>query len=77
MSVPPKNNPKWAEIVTGKKTYALKFLAAKILLGRIVRTVSADPAPAKVQDAVNQLHAIFEKNAASPSAQDDLKTIFG
>ena len=77
MNVPPKNNPKWADVVTGKKTYTLKFLAAKILLGRVVRTVSASPTPDNVRDAVDQLHAVYLKNEAIPSVQDDLKTIFG
>lgn len=77
MNVPPKSKPQWTDIVTGKKTYELKFLAAKILLGRLVRTIGADPTPAKVSEGVDQLHALFEKNSAGPSVQDDLKTIFG
>lgn len=77
MNVPPLNNPKWSGIVTGKQTYVLKFLAAKIFLGRTVRTVSAAPTPENVREAVDQLRVLFEKNAASPSVQDDLKTIFG
>ena len=77
MSVPQKTNPLWADIVTGRKTFDLKFLAAKILLGRVVRTVSAAPTAGNVRDAVDQLHAIYEKNAASPSAKEDLKLIFG
>ncbi len=77
MSVPPKDHPEWAAIVTGKKTYALRFLAAKILLGRLTRTVKADASPDNVSAAVNELHALYTKNAATQSAKDDLKTIFG
>ncbi|MGD9947972.1 MAG: hypothetical protein AB7U29_05765 [Desulfobulbus sp.] len=77
MSVPPKNNPLWADIVTGRKTFTLKFLAAKILLGRVVRIVSASPSAENVRDAVDQLHALYEKNAGSPSVKEDLKLIFG
>lgn len=77
MSVPPKSNPLWADIVTGRKTFALKFLAAKILLGRVVRTVSAAPTTENVRDAVDQLHSMYVKNADSPSVKDDLKLIFG
>ena len=76
MGVPPKSNPRWAEIVTGKKTYTLKFLAAKILLGRLVRSVSADNSAANVSKAVDELHAIFTKNADSASAKEDLQTMF-
>lgn len=77
MNVPPKNNPRWNDVVSGKKTYNLKFLAAKILLGRVVRTVSAAPTADNIRDAVEQLHAIYVKNEAIPSVQDDIKTIFG
>ena len=77
MSVPPKTNPVWADIVTGRKTFALKFLAAKILLGRVVRTVAAAPSAENVRDAAEQLHSMYEKNAASPSVKEDLKLIFG
>ena len=77
MDVPPKTKPQWADIVTGKKVYELKFLAAKILLGRLVRTTAASPTPANVREAVDQLHTLFEKNSAAPTVQTDLKTIFG
>lgn len=77
MNVPPKTQKQWSDIVTGRKTYELKFLAAKILLGRVVRSLGSSPAPEAVKDAVEQLHAIYTKNESSPSVQDDLKTIFG
>lgn len=77
MDVPAKTKPQWADIVTGKKTYELKFLAAKILLGRLVRTIGATPTPTNVREGVDQLHALFEKNNASQSVQVDIKTIFG
>lgn len=77
MDVPAKNKPQWADIVTGKKAHDLKFLAAKILLGRLVRTISANPTPTSVREGVDQLHALYEKNSSAPSVQLDLKTIFG
>lgn len=77
MDIPAKTKPQWADIVTGKKTYELKFLAAKIMLGRLVRTISTSPTPANIREGVDQLHGLFEKNSASPSVQLDLKTIFG
>ncbi|WP_320169498.1 hypothetical protein [Maridesulfovibrio sp.] len=77
MGVPPKNNSRWAEIVTGKKTYTLKFLAAKILLGRLMRSVQADGSPDSVSKAVSELHAIYTKNADNASAKEDLQTMFG
>lgn len=77
MDVPAKNKPQWADIVTGKKTYDLKFLAAKILLGRLVRDISANPTPTNVRQGVDQLHALYVKNSNSPSVQFDLRKIFG
>ncbi len=77
MSVPPSTNARWEEIVTGKKTYTLKFLAAKILLGRLMRNVQTDSSPANVSKAVKEIHALFTKNADNASAKEDLQNIFG
>ncbi|WP_319780113.1 hypothetical protein [Maridesulfovibrio sp.] len=77
MGVPPSSNSRWKEIVTGKKTYTLKFLAAKILLGRLMRNVKADGSADNVSKAVAELHAIYTKNADNASAKEDLQTMFG
>lgn len=77
MNIPPKTKAQWKDIVTGKKTYTFSFLATKILLGRVVRNVSANPTPQNIQDGIDQLHSLFEKNSAIPAIQEDLKTIFG
>jgi hypothetical protein len=76
MDVPAKTEPQWTDIVTGRKTYNLKFLAAKILLGRLMRTLGPDPSQDSVREGVEQLHDLYVKNSASPSVQLDLKTIF-
>jgi hypothetical protein len=47
------------------------------MLGRLVRTMGVAPTPTNVREGVDQLHALFEKNVASPSVQVDIKTIFG
>lgn len=77
MDVPSKSNKAWQDIVTGKKTYQLKFLAAKILLGRLTRAVKEDSSQENINASVDQLYAIFANNVNMPSVQDDLKTIFG
>ncbi len=74
MSVPAKTNPKWSAVVTGKQTYALKFLAAKIMLGRLIRSANS---PQAISAAVDELHALYTQNIAVPSAKEDMKTIFG
>jgi hypothetical protein len=76
MGVPPKQNPRWTELVTGKKEFTLKFLAAKIKLSRLIRNVQNDPSPATISAAVDEMHAIYTQNAEKSSAQEDLKTIF-
>jgi len=77
MDLPSKSNKTWQDIVTGKKTFQLKFLAAKILLGRLTRTVKEDPSPNTIGNSVDQIYALFSSNLNMPSVQDDLKTIFG
>ncbi len=77
MNVPDKTNPKWAEIVTGKKNYPLKFLAAKIMLSRIMRTTGANPTPENISASVNELYSLYSANINVPSAQTDIQTIFG
>ncbi|EKO37616.1 MAG: hypothetical protein B193_3711 [Solidesulfovibrio magneticus str. Maddingley MBC34] len=77
MDVPSKSNKAWQDIVTGKRTFQLKFLAAKILLGRLTRTVKEDPSPNTISNSVDQIYALFSSNLNMPSVQEDLKTIFG
>ncbi|QAZ68147.1 hypothetical protein [Solidesulfovibrio carbinolicus] len=77
MDVPSKSNKTWQDIVTGKKTFQLKFLAAKILLGRLTRTVKEDPSPNTINNSVDQIYTLFSSNLNMPSVQEDLKTIFG
>ena len=48
MEVPSKSHEGWQDIVTGKKTFELRFLAAKIMLGRLVRGVHDNPTPQNI-----------------------------
>jgi len=77
VNLPNKSNHVWQDIVTGKKTYKLKFLAAKILLSRLTRSAKDDQSTENINACVDQLYAIFANNVQIPSVQDDLKTIFG
>lgn len=76
MGIPSKDNSKWKEIVTGEKTYTLKFLAAKILLGRLTRRISQDSSDENISKAIEELHTIYSRNADNASAKVDIKTIF-
>ena len=77
MDVPSMSRPQWTDLVTGKKTYQLKFLAAKILLGRLVHSVKDNPTPVNIKTCIEQVYNVYAKNAGSPSVQEDLTTIFG
>jgi len=77
MDVPSMSRPQWSDLVTGKKTYQLKFLAAKILLGRLVHSAKDDPSPSNIKSCIEQVYNVYSKNVGSPSAQEDLTTIFG
>ncbi|EPR44320.1 hypothetical protein dsx2_1681 [Desulfovibrio sp. X2] len=77
MGIPAKTDQKWKDLITGKTTFALKFLAAKILLGRLTRSAADNPSPDNVRQCVEQIHDLFTKNEHIPAVQDDIKTIFG
>ncbi|WP_027180020.1 hypothetical protein [Maridesulfovibrio bastinii] len=75
MSIPPKSNPKWKSIVSGKTSFTPKFLAGKIALSKLIKRVQGDPGV--IDSAVDELHSLYTKNADKPSAQEDIKKIFG
>ena len=77
MEVQIKSHAGWQDIITGKKTFELKFLAAKIMLGRLVRGVHDNPTPQNIASSIDQLYNLFVQNANSQTVQDDVKTIFG
>jgi len=73
--VPPITHTKWEEIVTGKKHYNFKFLAAKILMGRILVSTENDPSMKNIDRCVYDIYTLFFKN--EKVAHDDLVEIFG
>lgn len=77
MEVPSKSHEGWQDIVTGKKTFELKFLAAKIMLGRLVRGVHDNPTPQNIAYSIELLHTLFAQNSNSLTVQADIETIFG
>ena len=77
MEVPSRSHEGWRDIVTGKKTFELKFLAAKIMLGRLVRGVHDDPTPQNITTSIDQIYNLFAQNTYSQTVKDDIKTIFG
>lgn len=74
--IPGPSHPRWRELVTGQKIFKLKYFAVKMLLGRLMCRVAADPSERVIRESIGQLYAIYEKNFSSPAAQEDLKNIF-
>lgn len=77
MEVPSKAHEGWQDIVTGRKTFELRFLAAKIMLGRLVRGVHDNPTPQNIASSIDLLYNLFAQNSNSITVQADIKTIFG
>lgn len=77
MDMPSGSLPIWVDMVTRKIDYRLDFLAAKILLARLIQSAAEDQSEANVSACAAKLHTLYAKNLSVPSAQRDLKTIFG
>ncbi len=75
MSIPLASEKAWSDILSGQVRYDFECFALKILLGRLNLIVEREPA--KIQACASQLREFFVKNAQLPSAQRDLKKIFG
>lgn len=77
MNVPSAENVVWTDIVTGKVKYPLEFLAAKIMLGRLILKVKNDPSGSMAVKCSQDLHNLYAQNADLPCVQRDLQKIFG
>ncbi len=74
-SLPPKSDPRWRDIATGKLTKPWQSLALKIMITRIGSSVKADPSDANTQKGADEIYDFFAKNMKI--AQADLQSIFG
>ncbi len=75
--IPPAWDKRWLEIVNGKRRHEFEFMAAKFFLTRWKRLLVQDNSPANLTRCAQELRALFVKNHALPSAQRDLKRLFG
>ena len=73
--LPPKTSSIWKEIVLGQKQFQFKFLAAKILMSRILLSTKNDPSPQNIDRCINEVYVFFVKN--EKIAQYDIQQIFG
>ncbi len=77
MDVPSVENPVWKDIVSGKVKYQLDFLAAKIMLGRLILKVRNNPSLETLAKCGQELHNLYDQNVDLPCVQRDLARIFG
>lgn len=74
--VPPATDPVWRSVVTGKSKYALDFLAAKIMLGRLALQIQKDPSAENIAECARTLRDVYAENTNLPSVQKDLDLMF-
>lgn len=77
MNVPEISEAKWDEVITTDKEYEFKFLATKILLGRLRLNYKNKNTADELQKCKSELRNFFEKNVNIPVAVNDLNEIFG
>ncbi len=77
MDVPSAESPVWNDIISGKVKYQLDFLAAKIMLGRLMLKVRNDSSLDNLAKCGRELHNLYAQNVDLPCVQRDLKRIFG
>ncbi len=72
-TIPPATSPIWADLVSGRRTATLEFLAAKILLARL--RLQAMNGAADAASLARQLRDLYASNAELPAARRDLTTL--
>jgi len=77
MNIPESNDQKWEEAISGNKEYQFKFLATKILLGRLRLSYHNNATTEKMTSCANEIKLFFEKNKNISLAMEDLKEIVG
>lgn len=74
MNLPELNDPRWRELVTGRRRYSLQNLATQMLVTRLrIRTRSGDEGA--IGTAIETASAFFERNPATTMV--DVIEIFG
>lgn len=74
MYLPDVSDPRWRELVTGRKRHALQNLATQMLITRLrLRTRKGDEAA--IAEAIEALWSFFERNPATTGS--DVVEIFG
>jgi hypothetical protein len=77
MSIPPVNDSRWKEVVTGKREIEVEFFPLKLLLARQNLQLKTSTDPEIIDKCIYELRQLFLKNKNHPIARRDLKKIFG
>jgi hypothetical protein len=75
MALPQASHRIWSDLVTGRRTIAYEFLAAKMLIARLRLVMHADPQPATELRCALELHRLYAENSGLPSARRDLEKL--
>ncbi len=78
VALPPKTDPRWAALVTGKSSKPLRLLALKLLLTRTSMDSKKETSPAVVKKNVDELYDYFTKTfGKNVQIIEDTATLFG
>jgi predicted ATP-dependent Lon-type protease len=73
--LPPKEHPRWREIVTRNGDISLHALATKMVMTRVKTVIGKEPSEDKVQEAITIAYDFFKKNEFAVA--DDIELLFG
>jgi len=75
MSLPPISHPIWHDLVCGRKTLRLEFLAANFLIARLRLVIHESPGTPTEIRCAHELYQLYADNAGLPSARRDLEKL--
>jgi len=73
-AVPSRLDPRWRDVVTGKRTTNFSMLASKMLMLRIVMSAKNDPSTTNISKCCSEVYEFFEKNKTL--AASDIAALF-
>lgn len=76
MDIPASHDPRWREVVTGKRVCSFDYLALKVFLISAKMDLGRDPSEATVKRVIGDFRTLFEKNISNPKVANDLRKIF-
>ncbi|MCD4812689.1 hypothetical protein K8S19_03230 [bacterium] len=74
-TIPASSDKRWLEILGREKAVSFKFIATKILAGRLRLKYKQDASPEKVQKYIEEFRTFFETNRNISLVAEDLATI--